>query len=799
MTQPNQHALLLILTSLFWLLGCEPRSNENGVEAVYDSQRYRIAFSGGKLEVFDYISGTIALSTAAEDLVIAEQLELSATSTHGIFDIHERAAKRCHTSRVNSAVPKIHYLLLEGGFDSPDCELKFSLRISVDQQQISIDSRVDHPEINSVSITLDAAVDELILGFGAQTSINNFKGHRVPIWIQEQGIGRGQQPISSLINSNIAGLSGNKFTSYFSLPYYYSSSGFKIALDNIEPAQFDFSSPDRTTIKVYNNRLQLTYKQCHQSPLECFDESSSTDRIELPDWAHQGAIIGLTGGQDRVVQTHQQLIAAGVSVSAVLIGDWTGTMDERSSTGTQLHWNWLLDETMYPEWADLRQQLKAHNTRLLGYFTPMLTNTESASETANNLYQQALEKGYLVSDDKGKPVALNIVNAESSLVDLTNSEAYAWLKGIIREQIQTLGFSGWFADFGENLPANVKLHNGADALQFHNQFSVQWARLNRDIVNELKQPEDVFFIMRAGYSASKSLAPVFSLGNQNTAWDNHDGLQSTITGLNNGGLSGIPLLYGDAGGFTSFHREVSSIASWVLPNDLVLRQPAESVTNNNQIAMRRRSNLLSRWVELSAFTPLLKVDEGRVASINAQVYDSSSLDHFAKFSSIYTALFDYRQLLLQEAKTRGWPVVRHPLLHFPNSEYFQKMRGARQQFMLGDSILIAPMLTPRNQSVHREVYLPPGNWIDFWTQAKLQVAGEGLLMRLAPAMGQPPVFVEDNERTHEVIAPALRRYGLWPAKQPAEEKAASDSTDDSADVETSISTEHTNRIKPSEL
>lgn len=55
-------------------------------------------------------------------------------------------------------------------------------------------------EINRVWFTYSSKEDERFYGFGEQFSQMDLKGKRVPIFVQEQGIGRGDQPITFAAN-----------------------------------------------------------------------------------------------------------------------------------------------------------------------------------------------------------------------------------------------------------------------------------------------------------------------------------------------------------------------------------------------------------------------------------------------------------------------------------------------------------------------------------------------------------------------------------------------------------------------
>lgn len=55
-------------------------------------------------------------------------------------------------------------------------------------------------EFNRICLTYSSEKSEKFYGFGEQFSHMNFKGRRVPIFVQEQGIGRGDQPVTFAAN-----------------------------------------------------------------------------------------------------------------------------------------------------------------------------------------------------------------------------------------------------------------------------------------------------------------------------------------------------------------------------------------------------------------------------------------------------------------------------------------------------------------------------------------------------------------------------------------------------------------------
>jgi alpha-glucosidase (family GH31 glycosyl hydrolase) len=67
-----------------------------------------------------------------------------------------------------------------------------------------------------------------------------------------------------------------------------------------------------------------------------------------------------------------------------------------------------------------------------------------------------------------------------------------------------------------------------------------------------------------------------------------------------------------------------------------------------------------------------------------------------------------------------------------------RVRDIGDQFMLGDSLLVAPIAPGKEE---REVALPPGKWYDFYTG---ELAGKGGVITVAAALEHIPLFVRDG-------------------------------------------------------
>lgn len=57
-------------------------------------------------------------------------------------------------------------------------------------------------------------------GFGAQYSAVNWVGERLELFSREQGVGRGDQPVTSILNRKAHYAGGSPQTTYTFVPYY---------------------------------------------------------------------------------------------------------------------------------------------------------------------------------------------------------------------------------------------------------------------------------------------------------------------------------------------------------------------------------------------------------------------------------------------------------------------------------------------------------------------------------------------------------------------------------------------------
>ncbi len=563
---------------------------------------------------------------------------------------------------------------------------------------------------NQTKLVYSSFADEHFFGFGEQFSHFDLKGHVVPILSEEGGLGRGRQPMTFLANLMSSGSGGDAYTSYASIPHYLTSLGRSLFLESSEYSIFDLSDPESVELVVQSPRVvgRILYGK---SPLELIERYTeySGRMPALPDWFNEGAIVGMQGGTNALYHYWAMLEEYNTPLAAFWIQDWVG----RRSTllGSQLWWNWELDQEHYHSWDNLRSDLEDANIRIMGYVNSYLVDASSKENSSRNLLQEALDMDLLVKENNGDPYFVVGTVFDAAMLDLTNPQTTQWFKSVIQEELIEKGFSGWMADFSESLPFDAKLHSSEDAASYHNRYTEDWAKVNREAIREAGREGDIVFFNRGGYTRSPRYSTLFWEGDQYVTWDRHDGFKSSILGLLSGGLSGISLNHSDIGGYTTASRF--------------------------GIGIRREEKLFLRWAEANAFTAVYRTHEGNQPDQNFQFYSNhTTLKHFARFAQVYQALAPYRKRLMLEAQEKGYPVVRHPYLEFPED---LEVLGLEFQWMLGSEFMVAPVTNKRD--THIDLYLPEGEWNHLWSGVAYD---GGRWVRVDAPVGEPGVFYKGD-------------------------------------------------------
>lgn len=664
------------------------------------------------------------------------------TENHGSFNWDETKLASCAEVKVALIANSASGLVLSGRFD--DCEMGFSVRFfeqSAHQLGFAVEVVPDEPPAQAAAVwramfVYGSSADERFFGFGTQYTYLSPKGRRLPILSQEQGHGRGLQPLTGVLNSLGGGAGGSWFSTYAPAPQYITSTKRAVLLENYEFCYFDLRQDEEVQIEL--NGPSISGRILHGATmLDLIEEYTAySGRMSpLPDWVNDGAIVGLMGGSEVVRQKLEGLLARHTPISGLWLQDWVGKRD--TLLGTRLWWNWEIDRDTYPDWEELSAQMAQQGIRMLGYVNPFLSDpTSKPGGFEHNYFKEAKDAGYLVVGKTGAVQMVDQGGFEGALVDLSYEPARTWLKQVIIDSLIGSGMSGWMGDFGEALRFDAVPRSGESPATFHNRYPEEWARVNREAVSEAGLDDEIAFFLRCGYTKSPQYASLFWLGDHLVSWDSYDGIKTAVTGLLSSGFAGYSLNHSDIGGLIAFDYVV--------------------------VKYVRSMELLVRWMEMNAFSAAFRNHEGNNPADGHQIYDDDeTMDLFAKFSEVYAALGDYRRGLMQDASEKGYPVVRHPILHYEDDA---EVVALDYEYMLGSEILIAPVLD--EGAVVVDTYLPKGKWVHLWSGEVMGDQAHGGWHTIDAPLGFPAVFYQQGSQAGADLRQHLADKGLIPASWP---------------------------------
>ncbi|WP_069802538.1 glycoside hydrolase family 31 protein [Thermogemmatispora onikobensis] len=477
--------------------------------------------------------------------------------------------------------------------------------------------------------------------------------------------------------------------SYKNVPFLLSSRGYGLFMHTAAPVTLALGTPSARAALVCSAEpaldLFLFFGREAREVLE--EYTRVTGRATLPPrWAF-GVWLSRCRYQSRaeVEEVATRARAEGVPCDVLHI-------DPAWLAHPNLSCDFTVNEEAFPDLPGLIRELGERGFKVSLWELPYI------SEQAPR-YEEAARAGYFLRDEQGEPIGADFGGPppdgrKRAIVDFTNPAARAWWQDLHRPLLRA-GVAVFKTDFGEGVPLEAQAANGMRGHELRNLYPLLYnAAVHEVITQETGRPGLVWG--RSGWAGTQRYPAQWG-GDPKT---DVVAMACSLRGGLNLALSAPGLWAHDIGGFYG---------------------PPPS------------PELYIRWAQFGLFSPLARAHG--TTPREPWAFGEEALAIFRRYARLRLRLNPYLYSLAWEAHARGLPMLRPLLLEFPEDPLAAMIDDV---YLLGPALLVAPVFSEAREPVARRLYLPAGEWIDFWSDERLE--GGRYVTRLAP-LEILPVYV----------------------------------------------------------
>ncbi|WAM33355.1 alpha-xylosidase [Caldicellulosiruptor morganii] len=332
-----------------------------------------------------------------------------------------------------------------------------------------------------------------------------------------------------------------------------------------------------------------------------------------------------------------------------------------------MHWvDFEWDRRVFPEPSQMLKRLKEKGVKICVWINPYVSQL-------SKLFDEGKEKGYFIKKPNGDIWQTDDWQPGMAIVDFTNPDACRWYSEKLKELIK-MGVDCFKTDFGERIPTDVVYFDGSDPEKMHNYYTYLYNRTVYETLQEASGNANALVFARSATAGSQKF-PVHWGGD---CLASYESMAETLRGGLSLSLCGFGFWSHDIGGFES----------------------------------TATPDLYKRWVAFGLLSSHSRL-HGNSAYKVPWLYDEEAVEVLGFFTKLKCKLMPYIFSAATEAAEKGIPVLRPMVLEFPDDpacEYLDR------QYMLGDSLLVAPIFSPDGEV---QYYVPEGIWTNILTGEKI--------------------------------------------------------------------------------
>jgi len=499
---------------------------------------------------------------------------------------------------------------------------------------------------------------------------------------------KGQKIISWTVDT----MNTNTEKSYKNIPFFLSTQGYGIFINTTCKIEYDLgvSSSVSYSFTVKDSVLDLyfIYGPKFKDIINLYTDLTGKSPVP-PKWSF-GLWMSKFGYKNRkeVEEVCERLRKEDIPCDVIQIDPFWMERGKRCA----LEW----DEKSFPSPKEMIRKLKEKGFRVCLWEHPHVpVDTE--------MFKEGEEKGYFLTREDGSTYVIDNLclnggpEDESpfipgALVDFTNPKAVEWYKEKHRILLK-MGVAVFKTDFGEYVPEDAHFYNGLTGKEMRNIYPLLYQKTVFEVTREIKKRGIVWG--RSAYAGSQKYPLQWS-------GDSRCNYPSMACNLKAGlgyALCGFPFWSHDIGGFKG--------------------TPSPK--------------LYVRWTQFGMFTSHSRCHG--TSSRHPWEFGKEAMDIFRFYVKLRYRLIPYIYSYAYIAHQTGLPILRPMVLEYqedPNT-YDKDL-----QYIFGKEFLVAPVF---NESGEVSVYLPQGEWIDYWTDEEYE--GPKTL-RYKADLKTLPLFIKAN-------------------------------------------------------
>lgn len=325
----------------------------------------------------------------------------------------------------------------------------------------------------------------------------------------------------------------------------------------------------------------------------------------------------------------------------------------------EFHWcDFEWDDRIFPDVRGMLRRYKERGLHICVWINPYI-----AQGTA--FFREGMEKGYLLKRADRKGIRqLDNWQPGMGLVDFTNPDAVRWYTDKLKTLLD-MGVDCFKTDFGERIPVDVSYYDGSDPRSMHNYYTGLYNQCVFDLLKKEKgEMEAVLFARSATVGGQRF--PVHWGGDCSATYQS---MAESLRGGLSFTLSGFSFWSHDIGGFE----------------------------------MTAAPDVYKRWMQFGLLSTHSRLHGSKSYRV-PWLFDDEAVEVCRRFTRLKLRLMPYLYRMAVKSHETGIPSMRAMVMEFDRDP---AARCLDMQYMLGDSLLVAPVFREDNEV---EYYLPEGRW-----------------------------------------------------------------------------------------